>query len=56
MQTLFIQTHDSTDCPIATDLSKRVLSLPVHQQLTEQDLNLIIESFKTLEEKQWTLA
>jgi perosamine synthetase len=40
---------EEVKCPVATSLSKKILSLPVHQALTEKDLNYIVEVINNLE-------
>ena len=42
--------------PVADDLSKRVLSLPIHPQLSRQDLDLIVNCFEEMREEKWMLA
>jgi perosamine synthetase len=44
------------DFPVATNASEHVLSLPVHPQLSTQDLTSIVSCFNQLEEPAWTLV
>lgn len=37
-----------TDCPIATDYSQRVLTLPLYPKMSNQDVNRVIEVFSDL--------
>ena len=47
-------TDDTVDCPIAAEMSKRVLSLPVHPQLTADDLRFIVQTIhNVVREEQW---
>jgi len=41
---------------VADDLSKKVLSLPVHPQLSRQDLDFIVNCFKEMRQEKWMLA
>ncbi|MEA2076028.1 MAG: DegT/DnrJ/EryC1/StrS family aminotransferase [Euryarchaeota archaeon] len=41
-------TDENVQCPIATALSKKILSLPVHPALTEKDLIYITKTIKNL--------
>jgi len=38
------ETHNPPPCPVSEDLSTRVLSLPMHPFLTEQELDYITEA------------
>jgi perosamine synthetase len=50
-------TDDHVDCPIAAEMSKRVLSLPVHPQLTADDLRFIVQTIhNVVREEQWMSA
>ena len=42
-------TDENVQCPVATALSKKILSLPVHPALTEKDLMHITETINNLE-------
>jgi perosamine synthetase len=42
-------TEETVQCPVATALSQKILSLPVHPALTEKDLVFIAETLNTLE-------
>ena len=39
-------TDENTKCPVATSLSNRILSLPIHPALTEKDLVYITEAIR----------
>ena len=41
-------TDENVQCPVATALSKKILSLPVHPALTEKDLIYIAETINNL--------
>lgn len=41
--------YDSVRCPVSEDVSKRVLSLPVHPALQQQDLDYIAETINGFE-------
>jgi dTDP-4-amino-4,6-dideoxygalactose transaminase len=41
-------TDENVQCPVATALSKKILSLPVHPALTKEDLIYITETIKNL--------
>jgi perosamine synthetase len=49
-------TDENVTCPVATALSKKILSLPVHPALTEKDLIYIAETIKNLSFKKKALA
>ena len=36
-------------CPVSEDLSKRIISLPMHPYLTEKDLDKVIEAVQKVE-------
>jgi dTDP-4-amino-4,6-dideoxygalactose transaminase len=36
----------AADCPVTTDLCKRVLSLPIYPELTDEQINYIIDKLK----------
>lgn len=42
-------TDETVQCPVATALSQKILSLPVHPALTEKDLVFIAETINNLE-------
>lgn len=42
-------TEKIAKCPVATDLVNRVLSLPIHPSLTEEDLKYIVEIINNFE-------
>ena len=42
-------TDETVQCPVATAVSKKILSLPVHPALSEKDLVFIAETINTLE-------
>ena len=48
-QPLYQQLGYRDDCPIASELANKVLSLPVHPALTEEDLRYIVEVVNNLE-------
>lgn len=41
-------TDENVQCPVATELSKKILSLPIHPALTEKDLIYIVETINNL--------
>jgi perosamine synthetase len=45
-------TDENVRCPVATALSKKILSLPVHPALREEDLMYIVETINNLDGKQ----
>jgi perosamine synthetase len=45
-------TDDNVQCPVATAVSEKILSLPVHPALQEEDLRYIAETINTLEGKE----
>lgn len=46
---------EKVNCPVASEMSKRVISLPVHPLLITEDLELIVETITTVGEKEvWT--
>jgi perosamine synthetase len=50
-------TDDTVDCPIAAEMSKRVLSLPVHPQVTADDLRFIVQTIhNVVREELWMSA
>jgi perosamine synthetase len=44
-------TDETVQCPVATALTQKILSLPVHPALTEKDLMYITETINNLESK-----
>lgn len=42
-------TGENVQCPVATALSKKILSLPIHPALSEKDLMDIVDKINTLE-------
>ncbi|MEA1997981.1 MAG: DegT/DnrJ/EryC1/StrS family aminotransferase, partial [Euryarchaeota archaeon] len=42
-------TDENVQCPVATALSEKILSLPIHPALTEKDLRYITEVINNLE-------
>ena len=44
-------TDENVQCPVATALSKKILSLPVHPALTEKDLRYIAETINNFGEQ-----
>jgi perosamine synthetase len=42
-------TDEIAKCPVTSDLVNRVLSLPIHPSLTEEDLNYIVETINNFE-------
>ena len=50
-------TDENVNCPVASDMSKKVLSLPVHPHLSNGDLKRIVENIGLLEEQEpWMSA
>ena len=41
-------TEENTKCPVATALSGKILSLPVHPELAEEDLIYITETINNI--------
>jgi perosamine synthetase len=41
--------YTNESCPVSEDVSRRVLSLPVHPSLTEEDLAYICETINSFE-------
>jgi|Deesub1362A_J573_1020465.scaffolds.fasta_scaffold00708_7 perosamine synthetase len=44
-------TRENTRCPISIEVADKVLSLPVHPGLTEEDLRYIVNTINNLEEE-----
>jgi len=49
-------TDETVPCPVATALSQKILSLPVHPALSEKDLVFIAETINTLEKRKERLS
>jgi perosamine synthetase len=43
-------TDEDVKCPVAAELANRVISLPVHPALTEDDLKYIVENINNFGE------
>ena len=50
-------TDENVNCPVASEMSEKVLSLPVHPHLSNDDLERIVENIELLEEQEpWMSA